>query len=419
MPLLRPKVILYYAGPGDVAGTLRFWADGRRDPRETSLTYSGMVFDIIRDTGSTLYAYARNVRTDQIDSGDLHVTHRPFSAGRGLGYLTAQCALFIRILRDVIRHRPKLMLVQEGTIEWPLLIPFALAGIRIVADLQCSLWPAGNRPTGFRARVRMALWGLFFRHFAWATLGISPEILRQVRAIARRAPRNLLLTLSPYVREDFDTVRPAPAAPPFNILYAGRIEQNKGIYDLVDAARRLHTAHPGRFNWHLCGNGNEDENLQKAIDAGGARSYITPHGQLTRDRLLDLWQNCHATLVPTTSGFPEGLNRVAIESVLLYRPAVVTTVVPAFEVLGKATRVVAPGDVPAMATEIEHLATDPAHYQQMVDACAAARERFFDSPELWGNVVRRVIVASQQGHALTTSTPPTPEASEPLEAIAP
>ena len=37
------------------------------------------------------------------------------------------------------------------------------------------------------------------------------------------------------------------ARPPFRIFFAGRIEANKGIYDLVEIARRLNAGRPRLF----------------------------------------------------------------------------------------------------------------------------------------------------------------------------
>jgi glycosyltransferase involved in cell wall biosynthesis len=54
------------------------------------------------------------------------------------------------------------------------------------------------------------------------------------------------------------------------------------------------------------------------------------------EKALETLGWAHAMVVPTTSQFVEGLAMTAAESVLAGRPVVVSSVVPAWEVLGRA-----------------------------------------------------------------------------------
>ena len=42
----RPLRIVYAAGPGDVVGTYRHWKEGRDDPSQVAITYSGQFYDL-------------------------------------------------------------------------------------------------------------------------------------------------------------------------------------------------------------------------------------------------------------------------------------------------------------------------------------------------------------------------------------
>lgn len=179
-------------------------------------------------------------------------------------------------------------------------------------------------------------------------------------------------------------------------MFAGRIEEDKGVFDLVEVARRLDPLLGDRLAWHVCGGGAAEAPLRDAVARAGLSHRVHVHGRLDRDALLDVWRGCAATIVPTTAACPEGLNKVAVESVLLRRPVVVTDVVPAHEVLDGAVVVTRPGDVEAMAEAVRRLATDRSHYEGLSGACERLAEPFFDSDELWGRVVQRLIQEVQQ-----------------------
>ena len=44
----RPLRLMYAAGPGDIIGTWKHWKEGRDDPSQVAITYSGQVYDLCR-----------------------------------------------------------------------------------------------------------------------------------------------------------------------------------------------------------------------------------------------------------------------------------------------------------------------------------------------------------------------------------
>ena len=56
---------------------------------------------------------------------------------------------------------------------------------------------------------------------------------------------------------------------PFTVLFAGRTEANKGIFDLVEICRSLEAERPGDFQFDICGEGSGLESLRASAAASG------------------------------------------------------------------------------------------------------------------------------------------------------
>src|SRR4029450_5362342 len=87
-----PLRILYAAGPGDVVGTFRHWRQGRDDPSEVAVTYSGQFYDLCRDLGAEADVISHCPRRDEQRDGRFRVQHRPvpFMKAPGPLYLLGQ-----------------------------------------------------------------------------------------------------------------------------------------------------------------------------------------------------------------------------------------------------------------------------------------------------------------------------------------
>ena len=69
----RPLRILYAAGPGDVVGTYRHWKEGRDDPSQVAVTYSGQFYDLCRDLGAEGYVISYCPRPDKLGFETVHI----------------------------------------------------------------------------------------------------------------------------------------------------------------------------------------------------------------------------------------------------------------------------------------------------------------------------------------------------------
>ena len=99
----------------------------------------------------------------------------------------------------------------------------------------------------------------------------------------------------------------------------------------------------------------------------------------------------HAVIVPTTSRFIEGLAMTAVEAVLAGRPAVVSSVVPAWEVLGDAVIKADTDNIESFAEAIRKLAGNVEAYRSCLRAGSSVKGQFYDRSRGPGAVIVRAI----------------------------
>lgn len=385
--------VLYYAGPGDIVGTFRHYSSGRDDPREVAMTYSGQFFEACGSTSATFYAISRCESGGSFTWNGSTAINRHESEHGGWKNEVNQFVKLRRIIADVRQFKPDVIVIQEGTIEWYWLTFLESKKLLIIPDLHCGLWPQNLQKKGLIRRLRSLLSGRFFGKVASKVLCISEEVARQVKEVSSTAKTEVVRCA--YRQHHFDGVVALPHSAPFHVAYMGRVEKDKGVLDMVWAADQLQQRSPNLVHFHVCGSGGAMPQLRALIKNRGLEKVVNVYGRLDRDRLLEVWRGCHLTLVPTTEHFAEGLNKSAIESVLLRRPVIATSVVPARDLLVDACISVSPGDIEQMACEIEKMARQNKHYDSYCLACDAVRAGFFEGESLWGQAMRRILASAR------------------------
>jgi glycosyltransferase involved in cell wall biosynthesis len=237
-----------------------------------------------------------------------------------------------------------------------------------------------------------ALDGWFWRRVAWATLAVSPECERQVREVAGRPRGPINQIRAQYRKGYFESLAPPPphSEKPFHVLYAGRIERAKGVFDLLAVAEKLERQRPGAFAWEVCGEGKDAERLAQAAAEKGLSKVFALRGRLGQSGMADAFARSHIVVVPTNSAgnFAEGLNKVAVEGALAGRPVVTSRLSNAIEVLGDAVLEVPPDDLGAYTDAFVRLADDPDLYARKAAACRVVRDQFYDESHSFGQAVR-------------------------------
>ncbi|HET9099918.1 MAG TPA: glycosyltransferase [Acidobacteriaceae bacterium] len=106
------------------------------------------------------------------------------------------------------------------------------------------------------------------------------------------------------------------------IVYIGRMDLKKGLRELVEAAARLHSAHP-RLHVYMVGDGPDRPLIENAIQAKDAGGYIHALPGCTFDEVAD-WMT--VADVVTLPSYMEGCPNVILEALACGRPVVATNV---------------------------------------------------------------------------------------------
>jgi hypothetical protein len=233
---------------------------------------------------------------------------------------------------------------------------------------------------------------------------VSTQLTAQVRSLLQ-APDDagnspLIYTFTPiYRRGSFDRISPPPAAKPFRVLYIGRIERNKGVFDLSRVALRL--AHEGQtdIEFDLCGSGSAMPELRRCVEATGIGSHFRLHGHCNQKQLADFLSQCHVVIAPTQCDFLEGFNKVVVEGVLSHRPVITSSICPSLSLVRDAALEVRPNDAQGYGDAILRLRDDPALYQRLVSSAAALSPQFFDETASWGEHLHAILRKIQPAEA--------------------
>jgi glycogen(starch) synthase len=393
-PSLR---IFYAAGPGDVIGTYRHWKAGRDDPAQVAITYSRQFYDFCRERGAVGYIIAYHPRKERIVEDNLILEHRPkrWSKGGGAAYHLGQIWYGLGLAMSARRFGADIAIVSDG-VHWFSISLMRWLGVRVVPSLHCVLWPKNKPPRGAVARLIQRLNRRFFRRRTAAILCVSNDIAEQVRPMLNGRATPLITFLPTYRHESFgDGFGPPPTPPPFRVFFAGRIERNKGVFDLLDIARRFSAEEHSDVEFDLCGDGSQLEELRGAAADAGLSARFRCHGHSTKPFMREMYEKCHVVIVPTTTQFVEGFNKVVAEGVLAGRPVITSSVCPALEYVRHAVVEVPADDPKGYGDAILQLKANSALYASKRAGCAIARNQFYDPKRGWRAAVDEAIALIQ------------------------
>lgn len=389
--------VLYFEAAGDVVSSLRSWSSQQQLQSETSKTFSGQFFDACHRKGMNGRVISFNRAAGAYSNGLLSATNTAIL--NGAAWLPFHLHMLLRslyILMQVLLHRPRYLIVNSGVANWLALAPARLFGVKLIASLHNSLWPEGFYPRKALARARLALDALFFNSVADAVLCVSETCARQVMTLSGIGRDKLFRHVPQFVEADFP---PHPSHRqfsdrPFVIVFAGRIEANKGVFDILKMAANLRQRGYVDFRFVLCGDGSAYATLQSKIFAEGLDSHVVLKGRLNRVELLNEYRAAHIAIVPTRSEFAEGFAMVALESVLLGRPVLTNPVVPAHEELGDAVILAETDDPTSYSDRIAELTDSLELYQNLCSSCHAVRERYFADANGMDRVLEQILDTS-------------------------
>jgi len=390
---MTPDRILFVSGgDANLVDAHAHWARGERLPSETSITFSGQVADFVTAIGADALMISTHPDGRRLDDGRFRVEHRPRRAGgAGLSYHRRELRQAWALARAGRRFGATLAVIDSGAVPFYLLWLFRGLGMAVVVVLHNTLWPHGFRPAGRTKRLVERLDAGFFAMGALAAVAVSPEAERQVDELCPDGHCPVYPVRAQFERGYFEAIPPAPdwGEPVFRIMFIGRVNRAKGVFDILAMARQVEARLPGRVRWTICGRGPDLEVLR--AEAAALGGIVDVRGWTSLPDLQAVYAHSHAAIVPTTSGFAEGLAMTAVEAVLAGRPVVTNPVVPAHEVLAPAVLLGRTNDAASHAEQVIAMASDRAVYQRLRDACPPLRDAFYDRGQGLAAVLERVV----------------------------
>jgi glycogen synthase len=389
----RPLRILYAAGPGDVVTTYRHWKDGRDDPSQMSITYSSQFYEVCKNLGALGYTLSSYPAAEVLNDGPFTVENRPkpMQHAGGVFYHLAEIWYGLRMVITAARFRADVAVVAEGTTYWFVLALLSFFRIKLIPTIHCVLWPKYKALNRWQRLINWLNEGIFRKH-SLAVMSASEEITKQIQQITGGQTHTVVQFLPTYRPETFSAIGDPPALPsPFRVLFAGRIERNKGVFDLLEIAQRCRAEGRTEIELDICGAGSALEALCHAAECADLTSSFRCHGHCSRDVMREMLQNAHAVIVPTTTEFIEGFNQVVIEGVLAGRPVITSSICPALSYVRDAVVEVGPDDVAGYGDAIIRLHEDRQLYREKRLSCRSFQPQFYDLQQGWEAALRMIV----------------------------
>lgn len=391
--------ILYAAGAGDVIGTYNYWVKGKDDPSQVSMTYSGQFYELCRTLEAQAFVISSCKQRKFLRDGQFTIEHRPIPLSRtsGILYHLGQLWYGLGLIVSAVSFKANVVVVVDGTTHWFLLSLLSGLGVQVVPSLHCVLWRKyiDQRPL---ERLLLRVNRNFFASHCAAILTASDDISEQVMQITDSQHQPIVNFLPTYRRSEFAGVgEPDEQRSPFRVLFAGRIEPNKGVFDLLEIAKRFAAEGRHDITFDLCGNGSASEPLRLAAKQAGVDSSFVCHGHCKKPQMREMFNRAHVAIVPTKTDFVEGFNQVVAESVLSGRPVITSAVCPALSYVRDAVVEVPPDDLKAYGDALLKLCDEREFYEQKRRGCLGLQEQFYDTSQSWGAKLKSILVALQEG----------------------
>ena len=385
--------------PVDAEKVYVSWQE-KRQPAYFGTSYLSQYYDLCAQMGAEGYVITiLPGHHKRISRDNFVIENRPIPSNvSGLNYHFAIGVWQLRLLWKLVRYKPDVLIVSGFQNYWFLLSPLKWLGVSIIASIHCTLWPKFAQ---LRLSWRVLLWAnkLFFFRSLKAIMAVSQDIGDQVDSLldGQRAPVSVFVPT--YDRTQFANISPASRldAPPFRVLFAGRIETNKGVYHLLEIARKLRDSGRNEFEFDICGEGSQLDALRQRARDLGLEETFSCHGFCNASQYRMMLERAYLVIIPTTTDFEEGFNKVCAEAILAGRPIITSAVCPALASVRGAAVEVLPDNVDEYLGAVVKLCDDKQLYSEKCLACVELQEQFYNKANSWGAKLQRILSDGLEG----------------------
>jgi glycogen(starch) synthase len=357
---MQKRKYMFTVGAGDVAAVYEDWKKGFRTPSQTSITYSSLSMDFVREAAAECLIISYHSNPHERINGGFKIINQSkpyFKDTSGIWYHLTEILYGIKLSWLAYRNGVQVIIADSGTTHWFAWSAAALVGIEIIPNFHNTYYPAGNPPTQKITKIIQGLDAWFFRKFTQVALGVSAECGRQYLALAQTpaTPKRFVPYFAQFFAADFENIKPVDAgSAELTILFVGRVEENKGALDLVDIARLLEK-HQHPFTIMVCGDGSALGALAKKITDARLNARFVLRGMLKRAELLQAYEAAHIVIVPTRSAFCEGLPKACAEAALAGRALVTSKLSNVLDIFPDAIIEATPDSAESYAQALERL----------------------------------------------------------------
>jgi glycosyltransferase involved in cell wall biosynthesis len=183
------------------------------------------------------------------------------------------------------------------------------------------------------------------------------------------------------------------------LIYVGRLCLEKGVLILLQALDTfVNEQHKRHFHLNIFGDGDEAyiTELQTFLHKKDLTSFVTFHGKVPQDELIQHYDRADVMLIPSIWQEPFGL--VVAEAMARGLPVVASNIGGPAEIISHDVDglLVEPGDVQDLATAITMLCESPTTRQRLGQAACSTVQQRFRTEENAQNVAHHLMQAMQQ-----------------------
>lgn len=378
--------VTFIPGPGDVAGTFDYWRAGRHEPRVPIVAYSLMFYELMERLNArcqiiAIHPIGTSARSADDKFGFEQVT--PLPATNRWSWMRSRRKHARDLISMVGAFDPHV--IVTSTHNPPSSWKSLAQGRKLVLTAHNSFWPMGRPPKDIKGRLRKAL--LSSQAAALdAAICTSHECARQVADITGGRVQGEVQcpqVVARYPIQQRDVAR--------NLLFLGRIEDSKGLFLLIDAFERVAQRHRD-LTLVIVGSGSAEKALKVRLAASAHADQITFLGRVGSEEVHSAIAAADLLVCPTMTSFNEGLAVVGFEAAAHGIPAVLSSVVPAVDLLGESSTIYEADNGTALAQAISSLIEDPSAYRDRCEATSAVRDKIYDRSLSWGSGLFRALI---------------------------
>jgi len=383
-----PLRIAYVAGPGDACGTFDHWSRGEEDTRTPVIAYSSQFYTLVDRLGAKALVLVEQDRQPAHPDPRFRFVHTPHPRGRrGLGYRLDNLAFARTVWRALRDWGPDAIVVGSDA---PDILILGLPRVRrLVLTVHNAIWPMGRPPRTVRARLAMVSRARAFAR-AQTAVNTSQECADQVAALGGPAGPRSFTEIPQVLAAHVDAPSRPAAGAARRLLFLGRIEANKGVFDLLAAFAAVAADHPD-ITLDIAGTGSADDALRAAIAGLPAAGRIRFHGLKDAAGVHDLLDRADLLICPTRSSFLEGLALVVVEAAAHGVPALVSSVIPARALFPGGCDVFPADDVDALIRSLRRIVEESEHHRQLRAVLSTQMSQLRDPARSWGSSLYRAL----------------------------